>query len=263
LSLFSAAKKPLLQRRTFSIYENKKDQPLKKKALGRVARKTRHHPSLVGTIVSLYTLEVAGNGRAPGSCSLILVHIMGGIRHSSLWRGLLILVKDGKPFQRRKFSFIPIFSVSMFKASCLINIDSSNLCNLYAQTMQPPLSPSISISISFPLNFIQIQFPQYTFLSPSLYPCSSLSPFPSKNPSSSSLKGSLSRDATAPVSTVLQSLSWVCFVSSWMRPASAARGVDHCRWDPPRSQQPRQTCTNYGSVSEETCVQISTQHDVG
>src|SRR5271170_787247 len=63
----------------------------------------------------------------------------------------------------------------MCKVSCLINTDSSNICNLYTQTIQgshhfPLLFPSLKLYTNT-ISLTQLPLP--------LYPCSSLSSFSS------------------------------------------------------------------------------------
>ena len=78
-------------------------------------------------------------------------------------------------FRKRQFrsKYSQFSLVLMCKVSCLINTDSSNICNLFAQAVQD----SHHFPLLFPSFKLHTNAISFTHLPLPLYPCSSLSSF--------------------------------------------------------------------------------------
>lgn len=150
--------------------------------------------------MGLCNLEATGSGRASRSCSVILALIIGRIRHPSLWLDLLILVEDGGPFQHKNPESSVSFQIFSVRLSSYIQSAVLNQYQTAPISTLKTRQPSLSLSHFLPLKL----YTSAISFSP-LIPYSSLSSFPSKNPSSSSFKGSLFCDTIALVSPALRS----------------------------------------------------------
>lgn len=133
------------------------------------------YPPPVGTVVGL-------KGRASRSCGLILVHIMGRIRHSSCG-GVVISGKDGEHFHvlfllgtiqfhdlqgKLGAQIISIQDTRIFSfiAAFLLQFQSSKFHARSIQTVKINAHSPLSLPLPLPSNFIYMQLPEHPLLPP-------------------------------------------------------------------------------------------------